>query len=115
MHRCKIFFYIEDSTIEIVDAKQMNSGMPQGTFISRQKVPKQPAYSSNNIAEDFLKLGDFKLGGSVIVYSREFHIVDCDQRTKEYCKEVEGWGEEDLRRGTYPEDRCDFNCPWRRL
>ena len=82
---------------------------------SLQKVPKQPAYSSNNIAEDFLKLGDFKLGGSVIVYSREFHIVDCDQRTKEYCKEVEGWGEEDLRRGTYPEDRCDFNCPWRRL
>lgn len=30
-----IYFYLEDNSIEIIEPKQMNSGIPQGSFLKR--------------------------------------------------------------------------------
>ena len=95
-------------TIEIVDVKQENSGMPQGSFISRRKVEKNPTFNSTSRTpshQNYLTINDLKLGASVVIYSRTFHIVDCNDSTKRYVRENYGWGAGDLQVGEYPEDQ----------
>ena len=33
--RCKIYFYLEDDSIQVIEPKLQNSGIPQGKFILR--------------------------------------------------------------------------------
>lgn len=33
-----IYFYLEDNSLAVIEPKQMNSGIPQGAFLKRQKV-----------------------------------------------------------------------------
>ena len=41
IHRCEIFYYTEDGSIEIIECKQANSGMPQGSVLRRMKATKR--------------------------------------------------------------------------
>lgn len=36
----QIYYYLSDETIYITEKKVENSGVPQGVFLKRQKVPK---------------------------------------------------------------------------
>ena len=38
IHRCDIYFYTEDASVEIIEQKTENSGMPQGSILRRGKV-----------------------------------------------------------------------------
>ena len=38
--KVKIYYYLMDDTIFITEPKVENSGIPQGVFLKRQKVPK---------------------------------------------------------------------------
>ena len=38
IHRCELYYYTEDGTVEIIKPKQENSGMPQGALLRRRKV-----------------------------------------------------------------------------
>ena len=81
--------------------------MPQGSFISRRKVEKNPTFNSTSRTpshQNYLTINDLKLGASVVIYSRTFHIVDCNDSTKRYVRENYGWGAGDLQVGEYPED-----------
>jgi hypothetical protein len=51
VRKCIIFYYLDDDTIQIIEGKVENSGVPQGVFLARHKVPKpdgQP-YTYHNI------------------------------------------------------------------
>lgn len=81
--KCEVFFFVEDGTIEIVQTKQENSGIPQGVFLRRSRVEKphvrpgiigSPAASSQ-----YYEIDDLKIGNQVEIYSRTFHIVDCNE------------------------------------
>jgi EF-hand domain-containing protein 1 len=81
-----IYFYLEDSTIMIIEAKQVNSGTPQGTFLKRQMVLKDgPIGSQSSYA-----IEDFRVGDSVNIHGRNFKIIDADQYTREF---YENYGE----------------------
>lgn len=39
VRKCKILVYLEDSSMQIDEYKQENSGMPQGTLLKRHQIP----------------------------------------------------------------------------
>jgi hypothetical protein len=93
----EIYFYVEDGTIEIIQTKQENSGIPQGVFLRRSKVPK-PGSSR------FYEINDLKIGNEVMIYGRKFHIVSCNGSTKEYVMNCHGWDSKDVEQLPLPRD-----------
>jgi hypothetical protein len=91
VHKCEIFYYIENDTVEIVESKQENSGMPQGIYCRRQKI-------------ESLNVNSFKLGGSIEVYSRRFYIIDANASTKKYVVANYQWQPNDLITLPWPTD-----------
>ncbi|KAL4485443.1 hypothetical protein ABPG72_008311 [Tetrahymena utriculariae] len=77
-----IFFYLEDSSIEISEPKQMNSGIPQGSFLKRQKVLKADGSGV------YLSLYDFQIGQDLEFFGKIFHIYDCDIYTREFYENL---------------------------
>lgn len=73
----KIFYYLEDDSISVVEPVVENSGLPQGTFIKRQCIPK-------NDVGDFYHWKDFNIGIDVVFYGKSFRIYSCNGWTAEY-------------------------------
>jgi hypothetical protein len=71
-----IMVYICDGTIQINEAKDINSGMSQGTFYRRGMLQK----SDNQL----LQLTDLIPGESIQMLGREFHITDADAFTRDF-------------------------------
>jgi hypothetical protein len=93
----EIYFYVEDGTIEIIQTKQENSGIPQGVFLRRSKVPK-PGSSR------FYEINDLKIGNEVMIYGRKFHIVSCNGSTNEYVMDRHGWDADEVKQLPLPRD-----------
>ena len=89
--KIEILFYLEDETIEVVEPKVINSGLPQGTFLKRHRVAKADG--------SFVTWEDILPGKEIALYGRVFSIVDCDGYTKEYFAEN---GVEVDASGSYP-------------
>ena len=70
----KIYYYLEDDSISVVEPRVENSGMPQGTLIKRQRLPK------NDLGE-FWHWKDLNVGENITVYGKVFHLYDCDKFT----------------------------------
>ena len=104
---CDIFFYVEDGTIEIIQKKQENSGIPQGVYLRRSKVekPKQPEDENDEV--EYYEIDDLKIGSEVEIYSRIFHILDCNESTREFVMKNHGWQQVDVYPLPYPRDWYD--------
>lgn len=106
---CDIFFYVEDGTIEIIKTKQENSGIPQGVYLRRSKVEK-PKYPDDDDKNDensesrYYEVDDLKIGNEVEIYSRIFHIVNCNESTREYVINYHGWHHVDVHPLPFPRD-----------
>ena len=74
-----IYYFIIDDTIKMVEPKSNNSGMPQGAFVKRHRLPKPDC--------TFYTLGDLKFGTEIDVYGKIIRIIDADKFTKKYCRE----------------------------
>ena len=79
MRKCVLYYYLEDDTIHISEPRVDNSGLPQGVFLKRMRVPKEDG--------GYMKFGDLILGESVNLYKREFHIISCDDFTRKFLSE----------------------------
>eukprot|EP00899_Mesostigma_viride_P022957 jgi/Mesvir1/3846/Mv19812-RA.1 len=76
VRKCVIYFYAEDGSIHVAEPKVPNSGIPQGVFLKRHKVPKASG--------GYYDQSDLGIGQDLTFYGRTFHIVDCDKFTLEY-------------------------------
>lgn len=76
VRKCEIS-YFGDGTVRIVEPKFENSGVPQGTFMKRHRVPG-------------LALNDLQVGGSVEIYGRVFEIYACNAATRAFLTERRG-------------------------
>lgn len=73
----KVYYYLEDDSLAVVEPLVNNSGIPQGKLIKRQRLPK------NDLGE-YWHWKDLNLGINVTFYGKVFHLYDCDGWTKEY-------------------------------
>ncbi|XP_066140061.1 EF-hand domain-containing family member C2-like [Euwallacea fornicatus] len=75
----KIYYFLEDGTIQVVEPKVQNSGISQGTLISRQRIRFPPPMDEN-----FYDLVDFNIGREVEFHGRIFKITNCDKFTRTF-------------------------------
>lgn len=78
MRKCIIYYYLDDDTIHIIEPRIENSGIPQGIFMKRHKLPFP------NQMNLYYTWRDLNVGISLDVYQRVFRIVDCDDFTRRF-------------------------------
>uniref|UniRef100_A0A7S3GFT2 Uncharacterized protein n=1 Tax=Palpitomonas bilix TaxID=652834 RepID=A0A7S3GFT2_9EUKA len=76
VRKCIIYYYLEDDTIHVQEPKQENSGIPQGVFIKRHRIPKESG--------EFYTMDDLTIGIELSFYARTFKVIGCDPFTREY-------------------------------
>ncbi|KAK9828561.1 hypothetical protein WJX72_000760 [[Myrmecia] bisecta] len=73
---CVLLYYLEDGSLSVVEPKQDNSGLDQGTFLKRHRIPKADGSE--------VVLADLRIGGQLELYSRVFVILACDPFTRKF-------------------------------
>jgi hypothetical protein len=81
-------FYPEDDTLEVSEPHDPNSGLLQGKFLLRHQVPKPQPRSQRQ--QQYYHLEDFEIGAELKFYGRTIKLVDCDEPTRAYLREVYG-------------------------
>lgn len=76
LRKVDIFYYLTDDSMQISEPRQENSGVPQGPFLSRRRVPRPSP------ATDFYTLADLNIGNELEIFGRTFHIVDMGEKTR---------------------------------
>lgn len=83
VRKCKVLFYLEDDTIQVNETVQDNSGIPQGTFIRRHRIPKPTPQD-----DQFFSVADFNVGSELCLYGRTFRLVSCDKFTENFLTKL---------------------------
>ncbi|XDV30268.1 hypothetical protein PO909_033222 [Leuciscus waleckii] len=83
VRKCKIYFYLEDDTIQVVEPELKNSGIQQGTLIRRHRIPL-PAPKD----DCFYNVHHFNINQEILLYSRTFMITDCDPFTRNFLMKM---------------------------
>ncbi|CAK8698373.1 unnamed protein product [Clavelina lepadiformis] len=79
---CKVYFYLEDDSIQVIEPQLKNSGIPQGTLIRRHRIPL-PAPND----DEFYTIEHFNVGNELVLYGKKFKLTNCDEFTKNFlCK-----------------------------
>ena len=76
VRKCDLMYYLEDQSVSITEAAIGNSGLAQGVFLNRAPLRKANM--------DLYTPQDFRVGETITINSRSFHIVDCDRFTRDY-------------------------------
>ncbi|CAN0206559.1 unnamed protein product, partial [Laminaria digitata] len=84
VRKCKILVYLEDSSVQIDECRQENSGMPQGTMVKRHQIPYPEGRPG------CYNIDDISVGGTIDVYGRRFHVVDSNGATRRLLRERYG-------------------------
>ncbi|CCW63359.1 unnamed protein product [Phytomonas sp. EM1] len=78
-----INFFMHDNSISIIELKEANSGIAQGTILSRCQVPKK-----SDDDKELVSLKDLKIGNEALIYGINYHIIDMDRRSRRFFKEI---------------------------
>eukprot|EP01105_Mastigella_eilhardi_P014914 TRINITY_DN3395_c0_g1_i2.p2 TRINITY_DN3395_c0_g1~~TRINITY_DN3395_c0_g1_i2.p2 ORF type:complete len:649 (+),score=174.07 TRINITY_DN3395_c0_g1_i2:213-1949(+) len=78
----RINYFLEDDSINVLETAQVNSGLPQGVFLRRQRVPR------STVKNDFYTAKDFNVAVDLALYGRVYRIYDCDGFTRNYYQSL---------------------------
>ena len=68
VRKCTIYMYLEDESVHVEEPRQPNSGIPQGVFLKRHRVPKDNEGGVFGPA-------DISVGSTCTMYGRTFFVV----------------------------------------
>lgn len=74
-----ISYYLADGTIQVSEPREENSGLLQGLFLKRHKVP--------NPAGGFYSVNDFACGKNISLYSKTVRLISADAFTRRFYTE----------------------------
>ena len=77
VRRCCVYYYLVDNTMTVIEHKQMNSGIPQGTVIRRQPLPKGRGLPNTHFS-------DLRCGAEIDVYGKKLTLTACNASTREF-------------------------------
>eukprot|EP00930_Biecheleria_cincta_P026836 TRINITY_DN1886_c0_g1_i1.p1 TRINITY_DN1886_c0_g1~~TRINITY_DN1886_c0_g1_i1.p1 ORF type:complete len:637 (-),score=99.94 TRINITY_DN1886_c0_g1_i1:238-2109(-) len=75
-----IMYCMEDGTLQIAEPRVENSGIPQGAFLKRQRVPRADG-------QGFIGPDDFRVGAEITIFCRTYHLTGCDRFTRWFYEE----------------------------
>ncbi len=98
VRKCVVYMYLEDESVYVGEPRQVNSGISQGSFLKRHRIP----VDDNG---RFFSWADIAVGAPVTFYGRSFYVVSCDQFTREFLtsKGVDVKDDE-----PFPDDQIDL-------
>jgi hypothetical protein len=105
VRKCSILYYLEDDTIQVIEPKVENSGLLQGNFVKRHKIPKPEFERDGHLL--YYTHADLNIGVEITIYSRTFHIKSADAFTRSFL-EAQGRSvapDQKTPRDAYSEDR----------
>lgn len=73
----KIYYYLEDDTISITEPEIENSGMQQGAFLKRQRIPRDASGVTYHWK-------DMNLGINLPVYGKVIRVCNCNEWTRRF-------------------------------
>eukprot|EP00198_Chlamydomonas_reinhardtii_P009627 XP_001698964.1 DM10 domain-containing protein [Chlamydomonas reinhardtii] len=79
VRRVAIRYYMENDTVEIVEMREANSGLPQGTLLKRHNALQDSGAP--------LRWPDLRVGSAVTLYKRTYYIVSADAGTRAFYAE----------------------------
>ena len=79
VRKCVIYMYLEDESVYVGEPRQPNSGIPQGSFLKRHRIPVGDTGA-------FFGVGDIHVGETVTFYGRSFFVVSCDAFTRAFLE-----------------------------
>ncbi|XP_060803247.1 EF-hand domain-containing family member C2 [Amyelois transitella] len=82
LRKVSIFFFLEDGTLKVVEPKTENSGLSQGTLISRQRIRLPFSYDM------YYDVLDLNVGREVTFFGKVFKIVSCDNFTRVFLNRL---------------------------
>ncbi|VDN96960.1 unnamed protein product [Rodentolepis nana] len=98
--KCQVLFYLEDDTVQVIEPRVVNSGLPQddfiisvsnaniinirlGTIVRRHRIPKPPPNDAC-----FYTVEDFNVGIDLKLYGRVYRLVSCDKFTTDFLRRL---------------------------
>jgi EF-hand domain-containing protein 1 len=100
VRKLTITYFLEDDTVGITEAALPDSGIPQGKFLRRGKVPLgKTAHGITALGKDhgilategrFVTLKDLVVGASLDVFGRVIRITACDPATRKFYEATPG-------------------------
>eukprot|EP00768_Dysnectes_brevis_P001881 gnl/Dysnectes_brevis/1542_a1750_1226.p1 GENE.gnl/Dysnectes_brevis/1542_a1750_1226~~gnl/Dysnectes_brevis/1542_a1750_1226.p1 ORF type:complete len:530 (-),score=152.13 gnl/Dysnectes_brevis/1542_a1750_1226:116-1705(-) len=81
----RLDFYMVDGTASVQEKAQENSGIPQGQLVNRHLIPKDYRDES----QGYLSWKDVKLGGTVSIYGRVYHVDSANPSTMKFLQQQE--------------------------
>jgi len=72
----RIFYVVEDGSLKVSERKSENSGLLQGVFLKRGRVPKREG--------GYISLEDLKIGEDIVLYNRTFTVCGCTPETRDW-------------------------------
>eukprot|EP00941_MAST-03F_sp_MAST-3F-sp1_P003003 g3003.t1 len=85
VRKCKITFYLADESMSISEVKRENSGIPQGQFIKRHRVPFDDPVTGEQRS---VRPEDLTIGSNITIYARTLHVSGCNGATREYMESL---------------------------
>jgi len=73
--QCVLMYFMEDGSAMVTEPKVENSGIPQGAFLKRHRIPKEDG-------SGFIGPQDFAVGEDIVIYGRVFHLIGTDRFTR---------------------------------
>ncbi|MEW5310499.1 MAG: hypothetical protein WDW38_002293 [Sanguina aurantia] len=80
VRRCQVRVYLEDDSVEVVEPREANSGLPQGTLLTRGKVSLTDGSR--------LTWRQLSVGGELKLYGRSYRLVGCDASTRTHMEKA---------------------------
>ncbi|CAJ1329887.1 unnamed protein product [Effrenium voratum] len=90
-----IMYHMEDGSLSMTEPKTKNSGLPQGTFLKRQKTMREDGLA-------YIGPDDLRVGSEITIHGRTIHINGCDRFTRWFLEQN---GLEVPEDETIPEDK----------
>jgi len=78
VRRCCVYYYLVDNTMTIIEHRQLNSGIPQGTVLGRQVLPVGGRGSAST------HFSDLRCGAVIDVYGKKLTLTSCNASTREF-------------------------------
>ncbi|XP_050679818.1 EF-hand domain-containing family member C2-like isoform X1 [Leptidea sinapis] len=82
LRKVDIYFFLEDGTIKVMEPRTNNSGLSQGTLISRQRIRLPFSYDS------YYDVLDLNIGREVTFFGKVFKIINCDNFTRVFLNRL---------------------------
>ncbi|RLN02356.1 hypothetical protein BBJ28_00004969 [Nothophytophthora sp. Chile5] len=82
VRRCEVLYYLEDDTLQITEPKVENSGILQGNFVKRHRIPMPESDARGNM--QFFAARHLNVGQELTFYGRTFHLNSADPFTRRH-------------------------------